>query len=94
MRRQTWSMVGIMGTVGALLFMSGCAAIDAGFEGVLVEQPFFFGHGGIDATPPRPAVSGLRQPRGSLMWMFGRCSTLNTSTSFRLKNARCRLMRS
>ena len=53
MRRQTWSMVGIMGTVGALLFMSGCAAIDAGFEGVLVEQPFFFGHGGIDATPSK-----------------------------------------
>jgi regulator of protease activity HflC (stomatin/prohibitin superfamily) len=46
-------MVGIMGTVGALLFMSGCAAIDAGFEGVLVEQPFFFGHGGIDATPSK-----------------------------------------
>ena len=38
---------GILGIVlgGFLLGLSGCAAIDAGHEGVLVEQPFFFGHG-------------------------------------------------
>lgn len=32
---------------------SGCAltAIDAGHEGVLVEKPFFFGHGGVDPVP-------------------------------------------
>jgi regulator of protease activity HflC (stomatin/prohibitin superfamily) len=36
---------------------SGCAlvAIDAGHEGVLVEKPFFFGHGGVD---PVPATTG------------------------------------
>lgn len=40
--------------VGALFSgMSGCAltSIDAGHEGVLVEKPVFFGHGGVDATP-------------------------------------------
>jgi regulator of protease activity HflC (stomatin/prohibitin superfamily) len=31
----------------------GCAAIDAGHEGVLVEQPFFFGHGGVDPVPSK-----------------------------------------
>jgi hypothetical protein len=32
---------------------SGCllVAVDAGHEGVLVEKPFFFGHGGVDAVP-------------------------------------------
>jgi regulator of protease activity HflC (stomatin/prohibitin superfamily) len=42
-----------MGTVGALLLTSGCVAIEAGHEGVLVEQPFFFGHGGVDAAPSK-----------------------------------------
>jgi regulator of protease activity HflC (stomatin/prohibitin superfamily) len=37
----------------ALLFMSGCVAIDAGHEGVMVEQPFFFGHGGVDPAPSK-----------------------------------------
>lgn len=44
--------------VGAcVLFLagSGCVAIDAGHEGVLVEKPFFFGHGGVD---PIPATTG------------------------------------
>ncbi len=31
----------------------GCVAIDAGHEGVLVEQPFFFGHGGVDPVPAK-----------------------------------------
>ncbi len=53
MRQGTWSMVGIMGTVGTLLFMSSCVAIEAGHEGVLVEQPFFFGHGGVDPVPTK-----------------------------------------
>ena len=53
MRQETWSMVGILGIVGALLFMSGCVAIEAGHEGVLVEQPFFFGHGGVDPAPTK-----------------------------------------
>jgi regulator of protease activity HflC (stomatin/prohibitin superfamily) len=46
---------GIVGAVAlALLFpLSGCiyATIDAGHEGVLVEKPFFFGHGGVDPVP-------------------------------------------
>jgi hypothetical protein len=34
---------------------AGCAlvAIEAGHEGVLVEKPFFFGHGGVDPVPAK-----------------------------------------
>jgi regulator of protease activity HflC (stomatin/prohibitin superfamily) len=38
---------------GMVLVLSGCVAIDAGHEGVLVEQPFFFGHGGVDPVPAK-----------------------------------------
>ena len=38
---------------GIVLVVSGCVAIDAGHEGVLVEQPFFFGHGGVDPVPAK-----------------------------------------
>ena len=31
----------------------GCVAVEAGHEGVLVEQPFFFGHGGVDPVPAK-----------------------------------------
>jgi hypothetical protein len=46
---------GIRVGVAALLMVltSGCAAIDAGHEGVLVEQPWFFGHGGVDPVPTK-----------------------------------------
>lgn len=40
--------------IGAVLLMTtGCAlpAIDAGHEGVLVQKPVFFGHGGVDPVP-------------------------------------------
>jgi len=37
----------------AVLLLTGCVAIDAGHEGVLVEQPFFFGHGGVDPVPTK-----------------------------------------
>ncbi len=39
--------------VGLLPALSGCllVAVDAGHEGVLVEKPFFFGHGGVDSVP-------------------------------------------
>ncbi len=50
MKYGAWSM---LGTVGLLLVTSGCVAIEAGHEGVLVEQPFFFGHGGVDAVPSK-----------------------------------------
>jgi regulator of protease activity HflC (stomatin/prohibitin superfamily) len=35
------------------LSLSGCvyATVDAGHEGVLVEKPFFLGHGGVDPVP-------------------------------------------
>jgi len=43
----------IIGAMVISLSLSGCiyATIDAGHEGVLVEKPFFFGHGGVDPIP-------------------------------------------
>ncbi|MGH7229151.1 MAG: SPFH domain-containing protein [Nitrospiraceae bacterium] len=40
-----------------LMTSAGCVLmpIDAGHEGVMVEKPFFFGHGGVD---PVPATTG------------------------------------
>lgn len=46
----------VIGGVAAVAFVMmsvGCVAIDAGHEGVLVEQPFFFGHGGVDPVPSK-----------------------------------------
>jgi hypothetical protein len=37
----------------------GCVAIEAGHEGVLVEQPFFFGHGGVDPIPAKTGRVGV-----------------------------------
>ncbi len=50
-------LIGGLGAAGLFLMTTGCAlvAIDAGHEGVLVEKPFFFGHGGVD---PVPATTG------------------------------------
>jgi regulator of protease activity HflC (stomatin/prohibitin superfamily) len=42
-----------MAVVSLLLMGVGCVAIEAGHEGVLVEQPFFFGHGGVDPVPTK-----------------------------------------
>ncbi len=39
--------------MGFGLMSLGCVAIDAGHEGVLVEQPFLFGHGGVDPVPSK-----------------------------------------
>ncbi len=50
MRQGAWAM---LGAVGVLLVTSGCVAIEAGHEGVMVEQPFFFGHGGVDPMPTK-----------------------------------------
>lgn len=43
----------VLGALVLFLMPSGCAlvAVDAGHEGVLVEKPFFFGHGGVDPVP-------------------------------------------
>ena len=48
--RRVW---GIVGALSMILMGVGCVAIQAGHEGVLVRQPFFFGHGGVDPVPPR-----------------------------------------
>lgn len=44
-------MLGMLLAVGVVGAGTGCVAIEAGHEGVLVEQPFFFGHGGVDPVP-------------------------------------------
>ena len=44
----------MLGNNGVMLVISGCVAIEAGHEGVMVEQqPFFFGHGGVDPAPTK-----------------------------------------
>lgn len=56
MKRSRQDAIGKSVFAGALLLMgTACVAIDAGHEGVLVEQPFIFGHGGVD---PVPATTG------------------------------------
>jgi len=47
----------LLGALYLLMTSAGCVLmpIDAGHEGVLVEKPFFFGHGGVD---PVPATTG------------------------------------
>src|SRR5215510_7741513 len=55
MRATIHGILGGLLAVGAGLVGSGCVAIEAGHEGVLVEQPFFFGHGGVN---PVPATTG------------------------------------
>lgn len=46
-------VLGIVGVLSMVLASVGCVAIEAGHEGVLVEQPFFFGHGGVDPVPAK-----------------------------------------
>lgn len=53
MRRLTNHAVAMGMAVLAATGLTGCAAIEAGHEGVLVEQPLFFGHGGVDAVPAK-----------------------------------------
>jgi regulator of protease activity HflC (stomatin/prohibitin superfamily) len=55
MRRPSRSTLVIVLAMGLLVSGTGCAAVEAGHEGVLVEQPFFFGHGGVN---PVPATTG------------------------------------
>lgn len=44
---------GVLGVLCLVLMGAGCAAIEAGHEGVIVEQPIFFGHGGVDPVPTK-----------------------------------------
>lgn len=55
MHRASHAVVAVLGWLVFLSGTTGCAlsAIDAGHEGVLVEKPFFFGHGGVDPVPVR-----------------------------------------
>lgn len=53
MRVQLGGILQHLGMAAVLLWTVGCVAIDAGHEGVLVEQPFFFGHGGVDPVPAK-----------------------------------------
>lgn len=53
MRRDGNSLSGVVVAVGLMALGTGCVAIEAGHEGVLVEQPFFFGHGGVDPVPTK-----------------------------------------
>lgn len=46
-------MGGVLLAIGVAAAGTGCAAIEAGHEGVLVEQPLFFGHGGVDPVPTK-----------------------------------------
>ena len=43
----------VLGVLCLILMGTGCAAIEAGHEGVIVEQPIFFGHGGVDPVPTK-----------------------------------------
>lgn len=50
--RAGW-ILGIAGGLSIVLMGVACVAIEAGHEGVLVEQPAFFGHGGVDPVPTK-----------------------------------------
>jgi hypothetical protein len=77
----------IGGILGIVRWVSAGAVrlcgVDAGHEGVLVEQPFFFGHGGVDPVPSKTGGCGWRRLRMWWMWMSGRSNTRNISTSSR-----------
>lgn len=52
-------VIGFVAAVLAMIGLGGCvspSSIDQGQEGVLVYQPWFFGHGGVD---PEPVETGL-----------------------------------
>ncbi len=51
MTKTTLLIGGFMLSFG--LMSVGCVAIGHGHEGVLVEQPFFFGNGGVDPVPSK-----------------------------------------
>lgn len=53
MTRKMSRVFGIVGVFSIGLTSVGCVAIEAGHEGVLVKQPFFFGHGGVDPVPTK-----------------------------------------
>lgn len=51
MHRLHHDTAGSIVAAGLLFMGTACVAIEAGHEGVLVEQPFVFGHGGVDPVP-------------------------------------------
>lgn len=52
MMRSVRGGLGVSAVFLLLVMSSACAlvAVDAGHEGVLVEKPFFFGHGGVESV--------------------------------------------
>lgn len=44
-------LVSIVTMTIAIVCLQSCSEVEAGEEGVLVESPLFFGHGGVDYTP-------------------------------------------
>ena len=59
MTRIARGVAGSLILASAVLLLAGCVAIDAGHEGVLVEQPLFFGHGGVDPVPAKTGRVGV-----------------------------------
>jgi len=51
----------VLGVCVLFMVSSGCVlvAIDAGHEGVLVEKPFIFGHGGVDPVPVKTGRAAI-----------------------------------
>ena len=52
------SVLSLLAVIGISSLATGCSTADpnAGYEGVLIEKPFIFGHGGID---PEPVKTGM-----------------------------------
>jgi hypothetical protein len=51
----------VLGVCILSVMFPGCVLvpIDAGHEGVLVEKPFIFGHGGVDPVPAKTGRSAI-----------------------------------
>ena len=70
MKRPIEGALGVVLALGVVMMGTGCVAIEAGHEGVLVEQPFFFGHGGVDPVPAktgRVVVSPTTEPEPTII---------------------------
>ena len=55
---KAWKLLICLSAIVVMAMTSGCstASPDAGYEGVLIEKPWIFGHGGID---PNPVTTGM-----------------------------------
>jgi len=80
----------LLGALYLLMTSAGCVLmpIDAGHEGVLVEKPFFFGHGGVDPVPATTGRIRVAPTTQSLMSTFAPVSFRSISISSRPKTRR------